>query len=89
MDVGWGQLEREQWQGGASGLGTLSPGPPPLPPSTESLLLVALPLLGGRAGAFSRGPWSVVRFLIRLEVGLRTSSAPPLGIGGAEVGSLG
>jgi hypothetical protein len=51
---------------------------------------VALPLPGGRAGAFSRGPGFEVRLPIgRLEVGLRPSVAPLLGVGGAEVGSLG
>jgi hypothetical protein len=56
MVMGQGQIEREPWQGEASGLGTLSPGPPPLPPLKDSLLLLALPLLGGRAFGFSRGP---------------------------------
>jgi hypothetical protein len=53
MVVGRGQIERESWQDEASGLGTLSPGPPPLPPLMDSLLLLALPLLGGRAVGFS------------------------------------
>jgi hypothetical protein len=53
MVVSRGQIEREPWQGEASGLGTLSPGPPPLPPLKDSLVLLALPLLGGRAFAFS------------------------------------
>jgi hypothetical protein len=44
VDVGRGQIERETWQGEASGLGTLSPGPPPLPPLTDSILFLALPL---------------------------------------------
>jgi hypothetical protein len=53
MVVGRGQIEREPWQGEASGLGTLSPGPLPLPPLTDLLLPLPLPLLGGRAFAFS------------------------------------
>jgi hypothetical protein len=54
MVVGRGQIERESWQSEGSGLGTLSPGPPPLPRLKDSLVLLALPLLGGRAVRFSR-----------------------------------
>jgi hypothetical protein len=56
MVVGQAQIKRELWQGEGSGLGTLTLEPPPLPPLTDSLLLLALPLLGGRAVRFSRGP---------------------------------
>jgi hypothetical protein len=55
MVVGQGQIERELWQGEASGLGTLSPGPPPLPPLTDSLLLLALPFLEAGPFAFPEG----------------------------------
>jgi hypothetical protein len=82
---GRGQIERETWQGEASGLGTLSPGPPPLPPLKDSLLLLALPFLGGRAVGFSRGPWSLVG-LVGPLVGLLLPISPFLGIGGAEIG---
>jgi hypothetical protein len=73
MVVGRGQIEKELWQGEVSGLGTLSPGPPPLPPLVDLLPLLALPLLGGRAVGFSRG--SVAGSALRLLVGSR----PPLG----------
>jgi hypothetical protein len=53
MVMGRGQIEREPWQDEASGLGTLSLGPPPLPPLKDSLLLLTLPLLGGRDFGFS------------------------------------
>jgi hypothetical protein len=85
MVVGRGQIEREPWQGEASGLGTLSPGPPPLPPLTDLLLLLALPLLGGRAFAFSRGPRTVVG-LVGLLVRLFLPILSLLGIGGAGTG---
>jgi hypothetical protein len=84
MVVGWGQIERESWQGWASGLGTLSPGPPPLPPLKDLLLQLALPLLGGRAVGFSRGP-RLVGGLGGLPIGLLLPATPLLGIGGAEV----
>jgi hypothetical protein len=42
------------WQAEGSGLGTLTLEPPLLPPLVDSLILLALPLLGVRAGAFSR-----------------------------------
>jgi hypothetical protein len=52
--LGRGQKEREKWQGEGSRLGTLTLEPPPLPPLMNSLILLALPLHGGRAGGFSR-----------------------------------
>jgi hypothetical protein len=57
------------------------PGTTP-PASLKGLLLLALPLLGGRAVGFSRGPRLAggglpIRFLL--------SVSPLLGIGGAEI----
>jgi hypothetical protein len=83
MVVGRGQIEREKRQGEASGLGTLSPGPPSLPPLKDSLLLLALPLLGGRAVAFSRGPVVVLLLLVGLLVWHLLVVAPLLGTGRA------
>jgi hypothetical protein len=57
MVVGWGQIERELWQGEGSGLGTLSPGPPPLPPLKDSLVLLAHPFLEAGPLAFPAGLW--------------------------------
>jgi hypothetical protein len=72
-------------RGRASGLWTLSPGPPPLPPLKDLLLLLALPLLGGRAMGFSRGPR-----LVGLLIWFLPLVTPLLGVRGAEVrGSLG
>jgi hypothetical protein len=70
---GRGQIKRESWQGEASGLGTLSLGPPSLPPLTDSLLLLALPLLGGRAVRFSRGPvaGTALQLFVRSRLPLR------------------
>jgi hypothetical protein len=94
MFAGRGQLEREQRQGEGPRLGI--PGGRAVPPRTlkpplqtplEESLLLALPLLGGRAGAFSRRPGPVRRLLF--GVGLRPTSAPPLGVRGAKIGSLG
>jgi hypothetical protein len=56
MVVGWGQIKRLSWQDEGSGLGTLSPGPPPLPPLMDSLILWALPLLVEGPLAFPAGP---------------------------------
>jgi hypothetical protein len=74
MFVGRGQIERESWQGEASGLGTLSPGPAPLPPLMDSLPLLALLLLGGRAVGFSRR--SVAASSLRLLIGRRSPLVP-------------
>jgi hypothetical protein len=52
MVMGRGQIERESWQGEMSGLGTLSPGPTPLPPLMDSLLHLALPFLEAGPLAF-------------------------------------
>jgi hypothetical protein len=54
MFVGRGQIERELLQVEGPRLGTLTLKPPLLPPCVESMVLLALPLLGVRAGAFSR-----------------------------------
>jgi hypothetical protein len=65
---------------------------PPASPLKGSFLLLALPLLGGRAVAFSRGPRVVGRLLVGGIFVRRLPSiiAPLLGVGGAEVeGSLG
>jgi hypothetical protein len=86
MVVGRGQIERESWQGEASGLGTLSPGPPPLPPLMDSLFLLALPLLGGRAVGFTRGLGAVEGPVVLLVVGPLLPTLPLLGVGGPGVG---
>jgi hypothetical protein len=53
--VSRGQIERATVQGEGSGLGTLTREPPPLLPLTDSVLVLALPLLRGRAAVcFSR-----------------------------------
>jgi len=87
MVVGRGQIEREPWQGEASGLGTLSPGPPPLPPLKDSLLLLALSLLGGRVIGFSRGPRMVVGPIVLLVRRFLLPTLSLLGIGGMGVWS--
>jgi hypothetical protein len=86
MVVGRGQIEREPWQGETSGLGTLSPGPPPLPPLKNSLLLLALPLLGGRAVGFFRGLRTVEGPIVLLVRRFLPPTLSLLGIGGTGVG---
>jgi hypothetical protein len=53
-DRGPGQLEKESMQEEGLAPGTLGQKPPPLPPHGDSLVHLALPLQGVRAGAFPR-----------------------------------
>jgi hypothetical protein len=80
MFMGQGQVERDGDKGETSGLGTLSPGPPPLP---ASLLLLAFPPPGGRAFGFSHG---LARLGGLLPLGVRRLFEIPLLLGarGAE-----